>query len=83
VNFDFSIFVVYYEFLPLGQTENISIRLKKKEVGETSTLGFCITIMHRLTFHSFFVTISPKIRRIRSATTVFAWFGSVWLLAIP
>ena len=29
-----------------------------------TTLGFCSTIMHRLTLHSFFVTISPKTQHI-------------------
>ena len=36
---------------------------EKRYFGQT-TRGFCITIMRRLTLHSFFVTISPKTQRI-------------------
>jgi len=43
------------------------------ELWVTTTVGFCITIMHRLTPHSFFVTDSPS----------FLLFGFVWPLAIP
>ena len=35
----------------------------KRYFGQT-TRDFCITIMRRLTLHSFFVTISPKTQRI-------------------
>ena len=66
--------VVHYEFLPPRQTVNKeyylsvmrslreAIRLKISQLWAT-TLGFCITKMHRLTLHSFFVTISSKMPR--------------------
>jgi len=55
------------EFLLAGQTANTEYYLsvmsrlreeipqKRPELWATTILGFCITVMHRLTFYSFFV----------------------------
>ena len=60
-----------------------SLNTVSKDILGRQLVVFCITIMRRLTLHSFVVTISPKTNAYRSTTTIFAWFGSVWLLSIP
>ena len=46
-------------------TRNLEIlKHRFKRYFRQTTRGFCITIMRRLTLHSFFATISPKTQRI-------------------
>jgi len=53
-----------------------AFRLKRPELWTITILGFFITIIYKLTFTSFFVTISPKNLTQLSVTTV-------WPVAIP
>ena len=85
----FSIFVVWIDFLPPRQTVNKeyylsvmrglreAIRLKRPELWANNSW-----FLHHnnAPFHTAF---RQKFHAHRFATTVFAWFGSVWLLAIP
>jgi len=47
-----------------------AFRLKRPELWTITILGFFITIIYKLTFTSFFVTISPKNLTQLSVTTV-------------
>ena len=42
----------------------VKLFASRDRICEKTTLGFCTTIMRRLTLHSFFVTISAKTQRI-------------------